>query len=269
MKVEFTNNLNVENWNYILNTTQERTDNLDFSQLSFDKLNLFEKLEANPRYFKSFDEFGILNEMAALTKKRWKPNQTLKIYFFGGQDKRTQRVLDYASLWSNHCSITFQATDTIKEAKIRIAFNPPSSCSYIGTDAICVPINEPTINFGWLTDSLPDINYKQVVLHEFGHALGLIHEHQSPAIKINWKKSFIYDYFYLHHKWSKKIVDINIFQEFENSSTQHSILDSDSIMAYPIPPQFTNGGPVFPQNYVLSKVDEQYIGGLYPKLLHS
>ena len=45
--------------------------------------------------------------IAAQTKKLWKPNETLKVYFFGGQDARTQRVLEYASIWSKHCSIKF------------------------------------------------------------------------------------------------------------------------------------------------------------------
>lgn len=177
--------------------------------------------------------------------------------------------MEYASIWSNHSGVSFQATARIEEAKIRVGFQAPSSWSYIGTDALGVPRNEPTINFGWLEDSLPEREYKQVVLHEFGHILGLIHEHQSPATKVNWNKPFVYWYFWQYHNWTKADVDRNIFQEFEEKSTQYSTLDKDSIMGYYIPSQFTLDGQEFPQNYELSRMDKQYIGHLYPQILHS
>ncbi len=46
------------------------------------------------------------------------------------------------------------------------------SWSYIGTDATRLPLESFTMNLGFID--------RTTVLHEFGHALGLIHEHQSP-----------------------------------------------------------------------------------------
>lgn len=269
MKVEFTKELTTNSWIDIRLAVNERANNLDIENLSQEKKKLLETIQTRPELIIRFEEFRLLLEMAAQTKKLWKPNETLKVYFFGGQDSRTQKVLDYASIWSEHCSITFQATDKIEDAKIRVAFQAPSSWSFIGTDALGVPRNEPTINFGWLDDKLPEKDYKQVVLHEFGHVLGLIHEHQSPVTKINWNKPYVYWYFWQHHNWTKSDVDRNIFQEFERTTTQYSALDKESIMGYYIPPEFTIDGQDFPQNYVLSSMDEQFIGQLYPKLLHS
>jgi len=40
--------------------------------------------------------------------------------------------------------------------------------------------HEPTMNYGWLKDDTDDVEYRRVVIHEFGHALGAIHEHQNP-----------------------------------------------------------------------------------------
>lgn len=269
MKIEFTKELLTDSWKDIRIAVNERADNLDIGSISDAKKKLLETIQTRPELIFRFEEFGLLFEMAAQTKKLWKPNQTLKIYFFGGQDTRTQKVIEYASIWSDHCSIKFQATDKIEEAKIRVAFQAPSSWSYIGTDALGVSRNEPTINFGWLDNTLPDEDYKQVVLHEFGHVLGLIHEHQSPVIKMNWNKPFVYWYFRMNHNWTQADVDRNLFQEFEKTTTQYSALDTKSIMGYYIPKQFTFDEQVFPKNYVLSEMDKTYIGQIYPQILHS
>lgn len=269
MKVEFTKVLTANNWKDVRIAVNERADNLDIKNLSEEKKILLEKIRIRPELVVRFEEFRLLLEMAAETKKLWKPGETLKVYFYGGQDTRTERVLEYASIWSKYCSINFEATTLIEEAKIRVAFQAPSSWSYIGTDALGVPISEPTINFGWLDDKLPELDYKQVVLHEFGHALGLIHEHQSPAVKVNWNKPYVYWYFWVHHKWTNADVDRNLFLEFETNSTQYSTLDKLSIMGYYIPPQFTLDGIEFPLNYELSEMDKDYIGQLYPKMLYS
>ena len=36
------------------------------------------------------------------------------------------------------------------------------------------------MNYGWIDADSPEEELRSVVLHEFGHALGLIHEHQNP-----------------------------------------------------------------------------------------
>lgn len=46
------------------------------------------------------------------------------------------------------------------------------SWSYIGTDALHLPKESASMNLGFVDAA--------TVMHEFGHALGLIHEHQSP-----------------------------------------------------------------------------------------
>jgi hypothetical protein len=271
MKVEFTKELTSlsNGWRDMQIAINERADNLDSNNFSEEQQLLLEKVRSRPELIVRFREFELLLEMAAQTKKLWKPTENLAVYFFGGQDERTKRVMVYASIWSQHCGIKFSVTDKIEDAKLRVAFQAPSSWSYIGTDALGVPRNEPTINFGWLEDSLPEKDYKQVVLHEFGHALGLIHEHQSPTAIIQWNKPYVYWYFWQHHGWTRADVDRNLFQEFEKTSIRASALDKDSIMAYHIPTQFTFNNQVFQQSYVLSKMDEEYIGKLYPKLLLS
>ncbi len=62
--------------------------------------------------------------------------------------------------------------DNIAQANVRISFNPNGGAwSLIGTDCLHEP-SAATINFGWFDVA--------TVIHEFGHMLGMIHEHQNP-----------------------------------------------------------------------------------------
>ena len=53
--------------------------------------------------------------------------------------------------------------------------------------------------------------YERVVVHEFGHALGAIHEHQNPKGGIEWNLPAVYKYFAgPPNFWSKEDVDVNV-----------------------------------------------------------
>ena len=55
---------------------------------------------------------------------------------------------------------------------VRVSFNPHGGAySLVGTD--CLKSKEQsTMNLGWLDAG--------TIMHEFGHVLGMIHEHQNP-----------------------------------------------------------------------------------------
>ena len=84
---------------------------------------------------------------------------------------------------------------TAPKPRIRISFAPGGSSSYIGLDAFVVPKDRPTMKLGWLKPATPDEEYDRVVLHEFGHALGAIHEHQSPHGGIPWDRAKVIAYY--------------------------------------------------------------------------
>ncbi len=51
-----------------------------------------------------------------------------------------------------------------------------------GKEALRAGKSEPTMNLGWVTNEASTSDKERgTILHEFGHALGLLHEHQSPA----------------------------------------------------------------------------------------
>lgn len=121
------------------------------------------------------------------------------------------------------------------------------------------------MNFGWLTRSLGDDEYSRVVTHEFGHALGCIHEHQNPSSNIPWDKEAVYEYYQgPPNYWTREQVDLNIFTRYGADITQFSEFDPQSIMLYPIPDELTLGDYEVGWNRVLSETDKHFVAALYP-----
>jgi hypothetical protein len=99
--------------------------------------------------------------------------------------------------------------------------------------------SEPTMNFGWLTDDTDDVEYRRVVVHEFGHAIGAVHEHQVPKGGIKWNLKAVYDYFSgPPNNWSKADIDFNVVQKYSVDQLNGTSFDKKSIMLYQFPKEF-------------------------------
>jgi len=204
-------------------------------------------------------------ELALITGKMWKSGRTLRANFMDGEPEVQDKVEHYARIWRQHADIIFDF-GSYNDAEIRISFRLRGSWSYLGSDALGIPLNEPTMNFGWLTPDSPDDEYERVVVHEFGHALGCIHEHQNPVGNIPWNKEVVYRYYMgPPNNWTREQVDNNLFRRYSRTITQFSEYDPDSIMHYPIPNQFTVGDFEVGMNGELSERDKYFIARMYPR----
>lgn len=207
----------------------------------------------------------MLPELAIYKTKMWANGRILKVKFMEGEEAIKQKVIQYAKKWEDHANIVFQFV-TEGDAEIRITFTPNiGSWSTVGTDALNVPQTKPTMNFGWFDAETPEMEFSRTVTHEFGHALGCMHEHQSPAAGINWKKEVVYDWYWRSQRWDRTKVDNNLFARFNTSEVTNSAFDKQSIMLYPIPKEFTNDGFSVGMNNQLSATDISFIKQNYPK----
>lgn len=203
-------------------------------------------------------------ELAAQRRMCWPAGEELQVTFLEGPLEVQQRVIFYAQQWSNYANIGFAFMQD-PNAPIRISFQEGFSESYIGVSALYIPKHEPTMNL-WLTPFDSEEEYSKVVLHEFGHALGLIHEHQSPASGIQWnRKAVLKELTSPKFGWTKEDVQENIFERLAISQTQfYTGFDPYSIMIYPIPARWTLNGFSVDANSTLSPTDKRYIRTLYP-----
>lgn len=205
--------------------------------------------------------------LAAITDKMWEPGETIKFGFniSGGSITLIEKVKWYAKEWEQYANIKLQYVPNINDAVIKIGFTPGGSYSLIGREALVAPANSITMNFGWLAGTTDESLIRRVILHEFGHALGFIHEHASPAAAIAWDKEKVYAFYALPpNNWNRTMVDNNVFIKYALNSTNYSTYDRLSIMHYSIPADLTTDGRSTPFNTDFSTTDKQYAALVYP-----
>ena len=92
------------------------------------------------------------------------------------------------------------------------------------------------MNFGRLKEDTDDAEYERVVVHEFGHALGCIHEHQKPNEHLKCNKKTVYKYFSgPPNYWSKEELDQNILEKYSPKGITATLFDRKSGMLYQFP----------------------------------
>jgi hypothetical protein len=198
--------------------------------------------------------------LVGLPDQFWTPGQTLRVKFIGGSEFVRSRVREYANVWTRFANIHFAFVDQ-GDAEIVTTFEPGGSGSVIGRRAALA--TEPTMNFGWFNDATSEAEFSRVVLHEFGHALGFAHEHQSPVGGVAWDFQRLYRY-YAAMGWDRDMVDSNVVDRYAATRTNYSAYDPQSIMHYPVDPELTLNHVGVGWNTELSYMDRVYAGRWYP-----
>jgi serralysin len=199
--------------------------------------------------------------------RRWPYAGTVTIKFLNGDIALQDKVKYYANLWRAYANINFSFVDVNSNADIKIGFQYKGNIgtwSYIGNDAKYAAQTDATMNFGWLNSSTSDAEFQSVVLHEFGHALGLTHEHANPSAGFTWNTTALYDYYSKVNGSSTSDVDANVIKALSITNTNYNAYDTFSIMRYPIPSGFTTNGYNVGWNNFLSDKDKAFIRQMYP-----
>lgn len=200
--------------------------------------------------------------------------QKVTVSFLNGDSFLHQKVKKYAPMWSSFANVEFEFVNH-KTGDIRISFyQGKGSWSLIGkqSETFSVNVNTgtsasgkngPSMNFGWFNANTAEDEFQRTILHEFGHALGLLHEHMNPDSGIQWNLPRVYSYYMQTQNWSKEEVDRNVLQKYSVSHS-NGTYDPHSIMHYPISKEFTLNGFEVGRNTNLSSGDKKTIGTLYP-----
>jgi hypothetical protein len=206
-----------------------------------------------------------------LTKK-WKVGQTITVAFKGGDSTLHAKIADAVSEWTKHANLkfdfgktttgsfrTWSPSDQAYAAQIRVSFDQSGYYSLVGNDSVnkaVVRTGEESLNLEGFDQQLPG-DWKAVAQHEFGHAIGFEHEHQSPVAPCDFRfdddpgynpttdtfGQFIPDsnsrrpglYTLLGgppNNWPQAVVDFNLKQLPESHAYEVGPFDKKSIMKY-------------------------------------
>lgn len=234
----------------------------------------------------------------------WTPGQTLGISFLDDPDPDfKQHVYETARQWLDYANLQFELReDDDFSAQIRISSDGPPllNHSIVGNsegeyDYETMTL-DPSPYYDWVIDEYPedpedpedpllplDAQSREVarnlinrsVLHEFGHALGLHHEHLHPDANIPWNADALRAKLIeqrpqgdmdaaLYANSIEEALQANYFRAPDADDRIVLRYDKKSIMHYAIDKADTLGGYEVAASYVLSQKDKQAIAMAYP-----
>jgi hypothetical protein len=182
------------------------------------------------------------------------------VRFIGGTAAQQAKAKEQAQWWTAFANLKFDFNNAA-DAEIRISFDPNDGAwSYIGTDNRGIPTNQATMNLGFMDGGTAG--------HEFGHAIGMAHEHQNPAGGIEWNEATVIQSLSgPPNNWDEATIRHNVLEKYRVDQIQGTSFDPDSIMLYFFPGNWVKSGVGTHANEVLSSVDKAYIASAqaYPK----
>jgi serralysin len=207
--------------------------------------------------------------------KQWPQNQILNVVFLDGKHELKTLVKHTASKWLENTNLSFNFYDKITDAPIethiRVSFLLQSG-SRLGDHKDYLSKLATMNLFDLANGKLSQEGEKRLVLHEFGHALGFIHEYRSPywpysqsiidkiqqdcmpkMMRIGYSKSEASSRCQIvNQPINKKLVESTAFDEF-------------SVMNYPVTITLSNGqDKTIRAHSALSYLDKYAIQLWYP-----
>jgi hypothetical protein len=249
-------------------------------------------IEVRDRYFTNLQSGNAGEEFFVSELQRWRPGQTVRVAFLEGDISLRTDIQKATKCITDACNIkldfgydtgkknfrTWSTKDLDYTAEIRVSFDQKGYFSLFGTDSIgrvigneSEPVggrpNQRTLNLGGFDFQRP-AGWQGVVRHEFLHALGFHHEHQSLASpcdeEFRWEddpgyrpttdvrgmyvaynkdgkelRPGIYTYLAgFPNRWARPKVDHNLRRYPTSTNVKAGDFDRKSIMLYRFPPLF-------------------------------
>jgi len=169
----------------------------------------------------------------------------------------SERIEPFVNIKFEYIEYVDKEFDLLSAGVVRVGFTPATGAwslmginNYLSTD-------ETTMNIGWIDAA--------TIMHEMGHVLGMIHEHQVPyGSPIEWNEDAVYEWAKEVQGWTKEEAYVNIIKQYDHSLINGTDYNPESIMLYFFPAELTLNGVGSSQNLRLSVNDAKFIRSLMP-----
>jgi len=205
--------------------------------------------------------------LAVITTKYW---QTKGVHLTVGfldnppADLR-KRILQHMNAWGEYCNTKFKATKT--DPQVRVARTAGNGYwSYLGTDVLQIPSDQPTMNLDSFSMTTPESEYHRVVRHETGHTMGFPHEHMRAELVAKIDPDKAIKFFMATQGWTEEEVRQQVLTPLDQATllgTAHA--DPNSIMCYQIPGSLTKDGKPIVGGKDIDAKDRAFAANVYPK----
>lgn len=173
------------------------------------------------------------------------------------------RILSHMNAWGDWANVCFRLVSSGGQIRVTRAGN--GYWSYLGTDCLQIPRSQPTMCLSRFSMSTPESEYRRVIRHETGHALGFPHEHMRQSIIDLLDARRTIEYFGRTQGWSPEQVRQQILTPVQEVELlEPTAPDVISIMTYSFPGECTKNGEPIPGGPNINAVDGEYAGRIYP-----
>jgi serralysin len=184
----------------------ERQRNEDAREKQKAEAEASERLNASSQ--ECAGEDALRSGFPALKSTRWDNGKVLKIAFLDGDESRRGEFRGAVNEWLKYVNLSVSYSSA-EQSDIRVSFVGAANYGYVGPKAADAAKSEPTLVLGALSTDADD--RRAVILHEFGHTLGFMHEFQT----INGNKFLNWAAIYEElakppSSWDKHTIDFNM-----------------------------------------------------------
>jgi serralysin len=220
-------------------------------------------------------------ERAAMADARWPNGATIKVGFLNRPDQYGQGLRQWVKwacfVWSCYANLKWDFVEG-NDADVTVNFEAKLApygtySSAIGNEAKeFIAAGQPSVHLVFdPSDADNDSQELQrVILHEIGHVLGLIHEHERADRPILWDQPAVYRYYreLTAGEWTWQEIHDQVIAPYMGALAGETDFDPLSIMMYPFPKglaQYEDGTPfVTGWNHQLTPQDISLAGQMYP-----